>query len=232
MCPSNGTPIPIVYGGTANSAFATDCQIVNFSFSGLAGEIVSAFYVGPTTTRRIRMFAPDGSQLAVSGQGVGVSLLDIALPENGTYRISAEAADNTTVGPFAMALSLLGDAVPIAFNTPVNASISTIGEVDQYSFAGVSGTTITVDYSTPTVPVSRPDHVVRLELVRPSGTVAATTPSCGTTARLDNVLLNETGTWTVRVRSYESWPNCGYGTDTALLTGDYTLKVCNVNPCP
>ncbi|NOT02443.1 MAG: hypothetical protein HOP29_17700 [Phycisphaerales bacterium] len=232
VCPSNGTPIPIAYGETVNSAFATDCQIVNFEFAGLAGDVVSAFYVGPATTRRMRMFAPDGSQMGTTGQGVGVSLLDLELGENGTYRIAVEAADNFTVGPFAIALSRLGDAVPIAFNTPVDTSIAAIGEVDQYEFTGVAGATVTVDYETPTVPVSRPDHMVRLELVRPSGTVAATTPSCGTTARLDNVSLNETGTWTVRVRSYEFWPNCGYGADVALLTGDYTLTVCPSNGAP
>ncbi|MEK7711206.1 MAG: hypothetical protein AAB341_04840, partial [Planctomycetota bacterium] len=71
-----------------------------------------------------------------------------------------------------------------------------------------------------------------LDLVRPDGTTAATVPSCDFTARLDNVAVNQTGLWTVRVRTYEQWLNCGYGADTALLTGAYRLTVCTSTTCP
>ena len=135
------------------------------------------------------------------------------------------------MGAFSVGFNELGDATPIAFSTPLNASIGAIAEADLYTFTGVSGTTVTVDYTTPTV-IDRPDHVVRLDLIRPDGTTASTVPSCGYTARLDNIAVNQNGAWIVRVRSYESWSACGYGADTNLLTGAYTLKVCTASPCP
>lgn len=71
--------------------------------------------------------------------------------------------------------------------------------------------TVTVDFSTPNTGsgCNPPDVLVRLELVRPSGTVAATTATCycSYNARLDAVPINETGTWTMRVRAYEQWVN-------------------------
>lgn len=231
VCLSNTPATPISYGQTIASSFAVDCQIVNFSFAGSMGDVVSAMYVGPTSTRRIRIFSPTGTELAASGAGPGVGIFDLALPSNGTYRLSAEASDNVAVGTFSIGLTELTDAVPIAFNTPVNTTIGQVAEVDLYSFNATAPSFVTVDYSTPTVN-NRPDHPVRLDLVRPDGTTAATVPSCDFTTRLDNVAVNQTGTWTVRVRSYEQWLNCGYGPDTGLLTGAYRLTVCGSTTCP
>ena len=77
-----------------------------------------------------------------------------------------------------------------------------------------------------------PDLPVRMDLVRPNGTVANSTASCGTTARLQSVQLDATGTWLARVRAYESWCNCGFGVAPNLMTGNYTVTVCNQATCP
>ena len=89
---------------------------------------------------------------------------------------------------------------------------------------------MSVDFVT-VVSSGKPDLAVRLELIRPDGTSASSTASCGGTAKLNNVNVNQTGTWTVRVRAYESWNNCGFGADTGLLTGAFTVKVCT-GACP
>ncbi|MBI4717667.1 MAG: hypothetical protein HY763_07680, partial [Planctomycetes bacterium] len=218
VCNSNGAPIPIAYGQTLASAFAADCQIVNFSFTGSSGDVVSAFYAGPTSTRRLRLFDPAGVEIGSSASGVTVGIFDEVLLANGTYRLWAEALDNDAVGAFGISLTELDGAVPIAFNTPVNTSISQTAEVDLYAFNGVAGSFVTVDYATPLTAGGFPDHFARLDLIRPDGTVASTNALCGN-FRLDNVAVNQSGTWTVRVRTHESWVNCGFGFVPALLTG-------------
>ena len=113
----------------------------------------------------------------------------------------------------------------IQFAAETAGEIDPIDDVDEYTFHGAFGSTVTVDFATPMVN-SRPDLVVRLDLIRPNGTPASSTPSCSANARLDTIPLDATGTWKVRVRAYESWQNCGFGADEALRTGVYTLSVC------
>jgi len=67
----------------------------------------------------------------------------------------------------------------LQFATETAGQVHPTDDADEYFFEGVFGTTVTVDYVTPQVN-NRPDLIVRLELVRPNGTVAATTASCGT----------------------------------------------------
>ncbi|MDO8628907.1 MAG: hypothetical protein Q7R41_00290, partial [Phycisphaerales bacterium] len=231
VCLSNTVPIPIAYGETKNAGFLVDCQIVNFQFSGSVDDVVMVMYLGPAITRRLQLYAPNGSLLATSGGGAGTSLSDIRLPLDGSYRLAVEAQDGQTTGSFSVSLTELGDAFPIAFSTATGGEISPIAEVDAYSFTATFGTAVTVDYFTPLV-ANRPDLVPRVDLVRPNGTTAVSVPSCGSTTRIDNAILDATGTWTVRVRAYESWFACGYGPDNGLLTGDYTLTVCASNSVP
>jgi len=120
---------------------------------------------------------------------------------------------------------------PLQSGVETAGEIDTIGDVDEYTFFGAFGVSATVDFSTPTVN-ARPDLIVRLDLVRPNGTTATTTASCSTTARLDSIVLDATGTWKVRVGVYENWASCGYGADDALRTGLYTLAVCLSNATP
>ncbi len=231
VCPSNATPIPIAYGETKSAAFDVDCQIVNFEFDGAAGDIASIMYLGPAHTRRVRLYAANGSLLATSGGGQGTSLTDMLLPLDGMYRIAVEAADQQPVGNFSIGLSRLDAATPITLATLTSGSLDATADVDAFSFFGTFGTTVTVDYAT-TVVGNKPDIVVRIDLIRPSGTVAASTATCGANVRLDTIPLDASGLWTVRVRSYESWFNCGFGPDTELLTGGFNIAVATSDAPP
>ncbi len=231
VCPSNAVPIPIAYGQTKPGNFAVDCQIVNYGLTGAVGDVVTVMYLGPAVTRRVQLYSPNGVLMATSGSGAGAALTDVRLPLNGAYRIAVEAADAQAIGDFAIGLSELADAVPIAFNVPVAGQFSQVAGADVYSFEGSFGSIVTVDFAAPTVG-GRPDLVPRLDLVRPDGTTALSNPFCSATARLDNAVLDATGTWTVRVRAYESWFACGYGADVALITGSYTLSVCSSESAP
>jgi len=225
VCPSNAAPIPIAYGETADGSFDVDCQIVNYEFEGTKGDVVTIMYLGPASVRRVRLFAPNGALLATSSGGQGVSITDVTLPLTGRYRIAVEAADNQPVGDFSVGLSRLASSTPILQATATPGTLDLIAQVDTYSFTGIFGNTVTVDFSTPSV-LARPDLVTRLDLIRPNGTLASTTASCGVNVRLDSIALDATGTWAVRVRAYESWFSCGYGPDADLLTGDYTIALC------
>lgn len=109
--------------------------------------------------------------------------------------------------------------------------ISAIGDTDVFTFFAAQGAFITVDYYTPIAAGSYPDHFARLDLIRPDGTSANSSPGCGN-FRLDNIAVNQTGSWTVRVRTHETWFNCGYGFIPALTTGAYRLTVCPTTNCP
>lgn len=231
VCLSNTTSNPIPYGQTILGAFSSDCHVVNYTFAGSSGDVVTALFVGNASVRRMRMFDPSGSEIGVTGPGVTVAIVDEVLAANGTYRLSVEALNDSPIGTFGIGLSELDAAVPIAFNTPVNTTIGQPAEVDLYEFTAVSGSTVTVDYGTPTDGQGYPQHFARVELIRPDGTTAAGNAACGN-FRLDSVAVNQTGLWTVRVRTHETWYNCGYGNLPALTTGNYTLRVCTSSPCP
>jgi len=231
VCTSNAQPLAIDYGQTRTNIFTADCQIINYEFAGEKGDVASVMYLGPASTRRVRLYAPNGALLATSGGGAGTSVTDVSLPLSGAYRIAVEAADGQTLRTFSIGLSKLEDAVPIAFSTLTPGSLGQPAQVETFSFEGVFGSTVTVDFATPTVD-ARPDLVVRLDLIRPNGTTASTTASCATTTRLDTIPIDATGTWTIRVRAYESWFSCGYGPDTRLITGSYALIVCPSNATP
>jgi hypothetical protein len=231
LCLSDNDPVPIAYGETKTGSFVTDCQVSNYAFAGLTGEVVSLMYTGPAVTRRVQLFAPNGALLATSGGGSCPTVFDVLLPLDGQYRIAVEASDNQATGSFSIALNKLPNPIGVTIDVPRAGSISQGAEVDLYSFAGTSGQQITVNFVTPAVGPA-PDLPVRLELIRPDGTVAAPTVSCGTTARLQSITLDATGTWLVRVRTYESWCNCGFGLDASLRTGSYTVTVCDQVTCP
>ncbi len=231
VCPSTGIPTDIAYGQTRAGNFAVDCQMDNYEFDGTLGDSVTAMFLGPATARRLLLYAPNGTLLFQSSSGTCPVIFDFALPATGSYRLLSEAADGQPIGAYSIALNEAAAPVAVTINVTRAGSLSQIAEVDNYSFAGTSGSAITVDFTTPSV-LNRPDVLSRVDLVRPNGTTFTGTASCGNTARINNATLDATGTWTVRVRAYENWCGCGFGTDTNLLTGNYNVTVCNSVNCP
>jgi len=152
------------------------------------------------------------------------------LPLDGSYRIAVEATDNQATGAFSVGLTELSDAVPITLNTVTPGAISQAAGAQLYSLNRTNGDVVSVAFTTPLVN-TRPDLPVRLDLIRPDGSTAATTASCSTTASLSSVAVNQTGLWTIRVRAYEAWSNCGFGADTTLHTGTFTVRICP-GSCP
>jgi len=231
VCPSDGTPTAISYGQTRPGFFDVDCEMENYQFTGALGDVVTALFLGPAYARRISLYAPNGTLLATSGGGTCPGIYDLTLPIDGTYRLLAEANDGQPIDDYTLGINKHGAAAAITLNTPRAAALSAVGETDVYSFAATAGTPITIDFVTPSAG-GRPDVLIRVDLVRPNGTVFTGTPSCGTTARINAAVLDATGTWTVRVRAYESWCSCGFGTDINTITGNYTVTVCDSASCP
>ncbi len=225
VCPSNTQPQAITYGQSAAGSFTTQCQTANFTFLGAAGDVVLVVYTGSPSARPVKLLSPDGGVIATSGPANGnlLSIVDAALPTSGTYRIVVEA--NNSAGAFGVGLAAQGIGVPITPNMATPGSLDAFAEIDGYTFFGTAGSTVTVNWSTPSV-VGNPDVFARLELVRPSGTVATNTAvSCGaTTQQISAFALSETGTWTLRVRTADNWTAC-YGVFLDVLTGVYTVTL-------
>jgi len=231
VCPSNGTLTAISYGQTRPGFFDVDCEMDNYQFTGALGDVVSALFLGPAYARRLSLYAPNGTLLTTSGGGICPGIYDLTLPIDGAYRLLVEANDGQPIDDYTVGINRRSAPSAITINTPRVTTLSAVGETDVYSFAGTSGTPITIDFITPSVG-GRPDVLIRLDLIRPDGTALTNTVSCGTTARINAAVLDATGTWTVRVRAYESWCSCGFATDMNTITGNYTVTVCNSGTCP
>jgi hypothetical protein len=215
-------PQPAAYGQVAPGSFACGTQM--FTFAASAGDVATITYLGPTAGKTLRLQRPDGSQLAQTSITTTGALNDRALTAAGTYSIVVEPADGAS-GPFSLAIyreTVSTIAVTPGVATP--GSLAAIGEVDEYTFQAAAGQTATVNFTTPSIS-GTPDVTIRMQLVRPAGTVANNTSACGTIANFFGASLNADGQWKVRIKRYENWYLCGYGTDPAVLTGNYTLTV-------
>src|SRR5262249_30640179 len=119
VSPSNSTPTAISYGQTRSGNFVDDSQIINYQFSGLSGDFVTALYYGQAYARRLKLFflneALVPTPLIGSNQGVG--FLDVQLPLDGQYLLTVEATDNQPIGSFSIGISELDLSTPIALNT-------------------------------------------------------------------------------------------------------------------
>ena len=108
-------------------------------------------------------------------------------------------------------------------DTTTPGALSEIAESDGYGFPGWFGSTATVDYST-TILGNQPDIVARIDLVRPNGTTALSTATCGGNARLDNVFRCNRGLDGSRP-GLRGLVQLRVRTQHALLTGVYALAV-------
>lgn len=194
---------PIWAGGpTVPVSIAVPGQNAALTFSGNAGEIVSAvasnstFPAGCTWT--ISIMKPDGSTLASGGSCGGDAFIDaVTLPVTGAYTLrvdpSGAATGNVIVGLYAVAhvtgpITPDGTAVPVAITTP--------GQNAALSFAGTAGDVVSAVASNPTFPGG---CFWTISVVKPDGSTLGSGGSCGGNAFIDAVTLPVSGIYTLRL---------------------------------
>jgi hypothetical protein len=201
---SNDTrPIPL--NGAPLNFNLNQNQTGIYTFSGTTGQQVSATITNSTFTGcpgyTLSLQRPDGTSFGTVLNGCTASaFLDSqTLDQTGTWAFIVQPQANSgtgTIGAYTFSdltapADLTGKPLKLVFTQPgQNARLTFTGTTGEQISAYITGASITGG-GCPTIALS---------LLRPNGTtLAAPATTCTTTAFLDTLKLDQTGTWTVLI---------------------------------
>ena len=197
---ANGAGVPV--------SIATPGQNARLTFSGLAGQVVTARMENGTFSSycwdvSLSVVTSEGTTLrtANSCSGSTAFLDQVTLPATGIYTLLLNP-DAALIGSATLALYTATDLIgPIpADGTPVPVSIATPGQNARLTFSGFAGQIVTARMANGTFSSYCWDS--SLSIVAPDATTLRTANSCsGSSAFLDQLTLPATGTYTLRVES-------------------------------
>jgi len=222
-----GSPVSIAFGQTLSGSIITPAEMDTYTFTASAGDKVlvrmsnssGTFYPG------IRVYSPDGTKLCEEDGLYTAEIASCTLTSTGTYSIVAydgfgHVAGGTSTGDYSLSLQRLnnpGSPVSIAFGQTLSGSISTLAEMDTYTFTASAGDKVLVRMSKssgnlyPGIRVYSPDGT---KLCEQEGLYTAEIASC---------TLTSTGTYSIV--AYDGFGHVGGGTST----GDYFLSLQRLN---
>ncbi len=198
------TPVRDVSGpivpnsGLTPVTIASPGQNARFTFTGVAGTVVSAFAQGFSgcSDFGLSILKPDGTTLASSGASCMPSaFIEASLPATGTYTVVFDPAyaalGTATLGVYTFddvvgAITPNGPAVPVATQYP--------GQNVRLQFTGTAGQVVTASASN----LSWSGCLgFLLSILKPDGTAVSTSPYCFTGGTLSGVTLLSSGTHTL-----------------------------------
>jgi hypothetical protein len=194
---------PTAGGATVAATIGTPGENVVVSFSGTAGQVVSAWVkdvtgFGGCDSYGVRLIRPDASVLAAtSACGTSDAFTDArTLDQTGTWKVVLDPF-GANLGTATMKIYSVTDQTgTITKGGPaVNVATATPGQNAKFTFSGTSGTIVTVNVTGATYNLTCDAYQVRL--VRPDGSVLTQGGSCGSTLTLGPATLDASGTWTV-----------------------------------
>ncbi len=193
-----GNAEPIAFGETKSGAITKPAEIKNYTFEANAGDTIysrmsSSWSSGP----QIRLYAPNGTQIAVSTSSLTSTATDMTLqlPSTGTYTLLT--GDNFgdgigTFGLFIQRTNNAGNAEPIAFGETKSGAITKPAEIKNYTFEANAGDTVYSRMS------SSWSSGPQIRLYAPNGTqIAVSTSSLTSTATDMTLQLPSTGTYSL-----------------------------------
>ena len=144
---NSGNAEPIAFGETKTGSITKLAEMKNFTFNATLGDtIYSRMETSWSGGPEIRVFAPNGTQIAITYDGSSPSAeMTQVLPLNGTYTLLAgdRFGDETgTYGLFLQRTNNAGNAEPIAFGETKTGSITKLAEMKNYTFTASYGDTI------------------------------------------------------------------------------------------
>ena len=205
-----------ICGELTNGSIDVISELDVFSFDGNAGDMVNIRLSNASRIEsRLDLFAPNGSLTPLLSEVSG--LLEFELPEDGTYVGRIYDQGNGELGSYTFGMDWSHPAgkqcstpTPLSCGEVLSTSIDSLGELDLYSFDGEAGDVVTLRMTNNSSVESR------FDLFAPS---SRTTPIIQEAAGFRDVLLAETGTYTVRVYDL-----------TLNETGEYFLSLDWVHP--
>ncbi len=223
-----GTPIL----GTATLVITPEALLGNairqtgeehrYTFSAEAGQAVTIDMqaaTGGALDSYLELYGPDGALLITNddgGAGVDSLIANYVLPQSGEYTILAAGFNRASLGSYAISM-LLGTPIPTATPTPTpepgggpisvgetrSGAINSAEQVDEWTFTARAGEFVTIRMETTGIAAMLDPF---LELVGPEGRVLYSDDDSGSRldARLQDVLLPASGTYTIRASGASS----------------------------
>ncbi|HEX4489874.1 MAG TPA: hypothetical protein VH914_01600 [Acidimicrobiia bacterium] len=196
-------PITLDAPATAVS-LGTPGQNGAFTFTPTVGQPVSAAltgaaFSGACPTVALSFVRPDGSQAATTSTCTSTASLNaIPIDQAGTWTARVDPQLDSTGSAALQVLDNTDQHAPLILNGgAVDVELARDGQNGIYSFAGTAGQKVSATVAAATFP-GCPAYT--LALVRPDGTTLGTpVGQCGDTGFLDGQLLDQTGTWSLRV---------------------------------
>ena len=196
---ADGAPVPVTT--------TTPTQNVRLTFTGIAGQVVSATVSDATFPGNCLSYAfsltilkPDGSGLPWAPSCGGSVFMDQrTLPVSGTYTLFLDPGWTGT-GTATIRLYTVSDVAGsiTADGTSVPVSITTPSQNARFAFAGTAGQVVSGRVTAATIPgFCGGAYAFALTLIRPDGSTQASIPSCGGSVFLDRQTLSMTGTYTL-----------------------------------
>jgi hypothetical protein len=193
--------VPGAGAGNIEAAGSTD----TYGFNGTAGQTLSFDDPGSTVccTLQWRLFAPDGSPIGSQSFG-NSSGQQFLLDQTGRYTVQVVGSSGTETGAYAFSLTAspqaydkfdiaVGDSVSDGVPATGAGNIETSTSVDEYTFSGAAGQTVSFNDPGTTACCS-----LQWQVFEPDGTILGTQDfQSGLPAQL--FVLPQTGTYTIVV---------------------------------
>ncbi|REL28509.1 hypothetical protein DXX93_19350 [Thalassotalea euphylliae] len=223
----------LVNGGFVNGEISVAGEVDSFTFNATNGDLFTlniADYSGEANfSPRVRVNAPDGTQILSAVDTVALTFSNIRAPQAGTYTVFVQdglvtARDNTLNGTGNYRIYLAnapvsehGELINGGF---VEEAIGEVGDIDTWSFDAEAGDIFTLnagDYS------NEVNFSLLIRIYAPDGTLLNS--EVDTTAlTLSNIVAPQTGAYTVLVQDWTVTAR-----DSTLAgTGDYRIYFANI----
>lgn len=200
IVPGDATANITIGGASATIAIEASGQKAAISFSGTAGQSVSALLTGVSIpSSSVSILNPDGSTLVgpLTMGSSGLFIDPFILPTTGTYTATV-TPQNSLTGSFTITLYSVTDVTTSvtpggAGSSPTIVTTTVPGQNVRLTFAGTSGQKISAILNAPSTQVS-------ISVLNPDGTtLSGPTQVSGSGGFLDAVTLGANGTYTILI---------------------------------
>ena len=225
-----GAQTPVVNGRLQTGEISPAGDADSWSFSAAPGSGVMIRVGATNFTPRIRVFAPDNTQVAETTSGnsfVRDGFLSLQATNGGTYSVLVSATIASQTGTYGMTVAQAPDAFEVTpgddggvlINGALHAGTIWLGDLDMWSFDAVAGGSATLRIGSPTV-------TPWLRVYGPDGALAVETTSGNSFTRDGWVTVPElkTGQYTVVVSATVQGQSGNYSLTLAQAPGPFTVS--------
>lgn len=210
-----GNTSPLDAGQTATGSILIAAEMDAYTFAGTAGDrvVIRMGTSNGTLRSQLRLYRSDGVKVCEGGNPYGLAgeIGTCVLSQSGTYMLLVSNASDVRTGTYGLSIQRVtqpANATNLSFAQSTVAAILGAGEIDTYTFATTSSTTILLKGATASGTL-RP----HLRIFGAEGTlICEGGASYSDTAEISSCLLGQPGTYTLLVNDHSD-----------VRTGTYNL---------